>query len=170
MYGIKNSSSSIRVIGIDPGLSYTGWSIIDFKDSTIYVVDCGEIKTNTACKLYERLKSIHDNLLSLINLYKPTIAAIEEALVGKGFDSSLKLGHARGVALVVLALTHLEIFEYKPTAIKKAITGSGKADKLQISSMIKILTGGYIAKSSHEADALAIAIYTAWNSSISTYQ
>jgi len=147
-----------RIIGIDPGLRYTGWGIIDIKDSKRIHIANGTIATDSKLDLATRLYKLSSELSDIINKYSPNESAIEKTFVNKNPLSSLKLGHARGALIVTLSQHNLLAEEYDATKIKKAITGNGRADKNQISAMVSILLPAIDIDSSDSADALAIAL------------
>ena len=147
----------MRVLGIDPGLRNMGCGLIDVAGSRITHVANG-IAHSTGDDLAMRLLSLHDQLAAMIALHRPTQAAVEQTFVNKDGVGTLKLGQARGIALLVTAQAGLTIGEYAPNAIKKAVVGVGHADKTQIGHMIGVLLPGAIVDSPDAADALAIAI------------
>jgi len=152
----------MRILGIDPGLRFTGWGIIDFKGNKLDHISHGVIKTNNKSSMAERLKNIFDGLTQQIEIWKPSESAIEETFVNNNPTSSLKLGQARGVAMMAAANLSLTVAEYSPNFIKKSVVGVGHAQKEQVQAMIKILLPGTEA-SSDAADALAVAICHAHN-------
>lgn len=156
-----------RIIGIDPGLVSTGWGIIESKGSSLTFVDCGTIAPNAKLPLSERLATLHHDLNRIIELYKPTSAAIEETFVTANGSSTLKLGQARGALIVTLAAKNLSVAEYATRLVKKAIVGTGTADKNQVSQMVGVLLPASreaLKACKHDAaDALAIAITHAHN-------
>tara|TARA_B100000579_G_scaffold147639_1_gene119778 strand:- start:92 stop:556 length:465 start_codon:yes stop_codon:yes gene_type:complete len=145
-------------MGVDPGLRITGWGVIEVNSNKLSGIACGIIKTNKNDSISCRLNVIYENLLNYINLYKPIECAIEETFVNKNPISALKLGHARAAAMLSIAQAGLEVSEYAPNKVKKAVVGVGHADKNQIKSMIKLLLNGIKVNSNDEADALAVAI------------
>lgn len=156
----------MRVIGIDPGLTKTGIGIVDHsKSGVLSFVACDTIYSSAQDLISLRLHHFHDSILKLIELYKPNIAAIEETFLNKNPNSSLKLGHVRGAIILSLSLSDLPVFEYSSTAIKKSVTGQGKAPKEQVQAMVKILLPKNTFKTEDEADALATAICHINNSS-----
>jgi crossover junction endodeoxyribonuclease RuvC len=146
------------IIGIDPGLIKTGWGIINKIDNQVKYIASGTIKTNAKIALSERLLNIYNNVDKLIKNYKPEHLSIEETFVNNNPVSSLKLGHARGVAILAGALNKVPVFEYSPNLIKKTITGFGKAEKQQMIAMIKYIFPCIDIKTEDEADALCIAL------------
>lgn len=147
----------MRVLGIDPGLRNMGWGLIDVAGSRITHVANG-IAHSTGDDLAMRLLSLHDQLAAMIALHRPTQAAVEQTFVNKDGVGTLKLGQARGIALLVTAQAGLTIGEYAPNAIKKAVVGVGHADKVQIAHMVKLQLPGVKLAGLDAADALAIAI------------
>lgn len=151
-----------RIIGIDPGLVSTGWGIIESKGSSLTFVDCGTIAPNAKASLSERLFELYTDLSRIIALYKPASAAIEETFVTANGASTLKLGQARGALIVTLASHQLSVAEYATRTVKKALVGTGAADKHQVSQMVGVLmpaARAALAACKHDAaDALAIAI------------
>lgn len=153
----------MRILGIDPGLTKTGFGIIDIKSynrqDNIQLVDYGIVKPNTKDKLERRLLSIFNDLSSIILQYKPTIICIEEVFYGKNVKSALLLGQARGAAMLSAASNEIKIFEYSAKKIKQAVTGNGNANKEQVKFMVmSMLNIKDIAISLDASDALAIAI------------
>lgn len=160
-------SHTARIIGIDPGLVSTGWGIIESKGSSLTFIDCGTIGTNAKDELYARLATLSGDLTRIIELYKPTTAAIEETFVTQNGASTLKLGQARGALIVTLANHGLAVAEYATRSVKKALVGTGAADKSQVSQMVGVLmpaSRDALKACKHDAaDALAIAITHAHN-------
>ena len=155
-------SSSTRIIGIDPGLVSTGWGVIESKGSSLTFIDCGTIAPDSKAPLSERLHELYADLSRIIALYKPTTAAIEETFVTANGASTLKLGQARGALIVTLAAQGLPVAEYATRSVKKALVGTGAADKNQVSQMVGVLMPAAreaLKACKHDAaDALAIAI------------
>ncbi|MEN9755581.1 MAG: hypothetical protein RLZ07_1963 [Pseudomonadota bacterium] len=149
---------SVRILGIDPGLRNTGWGMIAQDGSKLSFIACGTIKSDEKTSLAERLKQLHDGLSEIVASYTPDEAAVEETFVNKDARATLKLGQARGVALLVPALAGLSVAEYAPNLVKKTIVGAGHADKDQIHMMVKVLLPKSDAKTPDAADALAIAL------------
>ena len=148
----------MKILGIDPALIKTGWGLISIEGNTINYIASGTIKVNAKLPMAERLKGIYEELNKIIALYKPDEFAIEETFVNKNPVSSLKLGQARGVAMLTGSLNNLEVFEYSPNFIKKCVVGVGKAGKGQVMAMIKYILPVVELKGEDEADALAVAI------------
>ena len=148
----------VRILGIDPGLRRTGWGVIETSGSRLRYVADGAVHTDGNLSLAERLVQLHAGLTEVIVTYRPDAAAVEETFVNKNPTSTLKLGLARGVVLLVPALAGLPVAEYPANLIKKSVVGAGHADKNQILTMLKILLPKAEPKSPDAADALAIAI------------
>ncbi len=146
------------IIGVDPGLIKTGWGIIKKVDNQIKYIDSGCILTNTKLPLSERLLNINNNLNEILKKYQPENFAIEETFVNKNPTTSLKLGHARGVAILSAATNNIPVFEYSPNLIKKSVSGAGKAEKSQMVAMIKYIFPTIEVKTEDEADSLCVAI------------
>ena len=147
-----------RIIGIDPGLRHLGWGIIESEGSRLVYVACGAVHTDAKLSLSERLKQLHDGLAAVIAAHSPHEAAVEETFVNRDPRSALKLGQARGVALLVPALAGLSVAEYAANVIKKTVVGAGHADKTQVAMMVRVLLPKSDAASADASDALAVAI------------
>ncbi|MEJ6397172.1 crossover junction endodeoxyribonuclease RuvC [Yoonia sp. 208BN28-4] len=147
----------MRVLGIDPGLRNMGWGIIDVDGSRLSHVANGICKSQ-AGDLAPRLLSLYEQLTDVMHRYQPETAAVEQTFVNKDAVGTLKLGQARGIALLVPAKAGLEIGEYAPNAVKKTVVGVGHAAKAQIDHMVKIQLPGVQIAGPDAADALAIAI------------
>lgn len=152
------AGKTISIIGIDPGLRNTGWGIVTICGSQLTYVADGTIRSNPKDQLAERLVQLHDGLSAVIQEWQPDEAAVEETFVNKDARATLKLGAARGIALLVPARSGLSVGEYAPNMVKKTVVGSGHAGKEQITAMIKILLPKASPDSADSADALAIAI------------
>ncbi len=150
--------SAIRIIGIDPGLRRTGWGVIDVAGNALRFVAAGTVRSDDAAPLAERLRQLHDGLCSVLDINAPAEAAVETTFVNKDAAATLKLGQARGVAMLVPALRGLQVAEYAPNAIKKTVIGVGHGDKAQIAMMVKVLLPKATYDGPDAADALAIAI------------
>jgi crossover junction endodeoxyribonuclease RuvC len=148
----------IRILGIDPGLRNTGWGIVDAQGSRLSFVACGSVHSDGKLTLADRLRQLHDGLTSIVHAHMPHEAAVEETFVNRDPQSTLKLGQARGVALLVPALTGIPVAEYAANLVKKTVVGAGHAEKAQVAMMIKVLLPRSDAGSADAADALAVAI------------
>ncbi|HEY4980825.1 MAG TPA: crossover junction endodeoxyribonuclease RuvC [Pseudolabrys sp.] len=148
----------IRILGIDPGLRRTGWGLIESDGNQLIHVACGSLETSERAALGQRLVVIHDGLIAVIEQYNPHEAAVEMTFVNANGAATLKLGQARGIAMLVPARAGLPVAEYAPNLVKKSIVGSGHAEKAQIRMMIGVLLPKADPQSEDAADALAIAI------------
>ncbi len=151
-------SGAVRIIGIDPGLRNCGWGVIESLGNRLIFVAAGTIKTDGKADLAYRLCQLHDGLQVVLDEHKPVEAAVENTFVNKDASATLKLGQARGIALLVPAKAGLEVTEYAPNAVKKAVIGVGHGDKKQIQAMVRMLLPKAAWDSDDAADALAIAI------------
>ncbi len=148
----------IRILGIDPGLRRTGWGVIDVMGNRLVPVGCGSVTTDDKAGLANRLVTIHHGLARVVADFEPDEAAVEATFVNKDAVATLKLGQARGVAMLVPALAGLSVAEYAPNLVKKTIVGAGHGDKEQIRMMIGVLLPKAEPRTHDAADALAIAI------------
>ena len=150
---------ALRILGIDPGYAIMGWSVIDLKGNRFQVVDYGAITTHAKEKMPLRLAKIHQELMGIIEKYRPEEAAIEELFFNNNQKTAIMVGQARGVAMATCALGGLEVYEYTPLQIKQALVGYGRADKKQVQAMVKaILNLQEVPKPDDTADAVAAAI------------
>jgi crossover junction endodeoxyribonuclease RuvC len=148
----------IRILGIDPGLLRTGWGVIDIEGSRLAFIACGSVATDERAAIGERLVAIHAGLCGVIEDYRPAESAVEATFVNKDAVATLKLGQARGVALLVPAQAGLVVAEYAPNLVKKTIVGAGHGEKAQIRMMIGVLLPKADPRTEDAADALAVAI------------
>ncbi len=148
----------IRILGVDPGLSATGWGVIEVAGARLSFRACGSIVSGADLALSLRLALIHRELSDLIAEHAPDEGAIEETFVNRDPRSALKLGQARGAALACLALAGLQVAEYAANLVKKTVVGVGHAQKPQVAMMVKMLLPSSNARSADAADALAVAI------------
>lgn len=149
----------MRIFGIDPGSAKTGYGCIDTDGTHHRLVAFGALATPAGATLAERLLAIHDGLAELIGRLEPACVAIETLFHARNVQSALKLGHARGVALLAAVEQRRPVVEYTPGEIKRAVVGHGRADKGQIQHMVRVLLGLRAAPSPADAaDALAVAI------------
>lgn len=154
----KIQEADIRLIGFDPGLRNTGWGVIDVQGNRLSYVADGAVKTDSSLPLANRLVQLHNSLSNVIEQFNPSEAAVEETFVNRNAASSLKLGHARAISLLVPASAGIRVAEYSPNVIKKALVGAGHADKGQVQMMVRTLLPGAVIKCSDAADALAVAV------------
>jgi crossover junction endodeoxyribonuclease RuvC len=148
----------VRLLGIDPGLRFTGWGIVECEGSRLRHVADGVISTEATQDVPLRLKALDDALAALLAEFRPDEAAVEETYVNKNATATLKLGYARGVALLAPARRGIPVFEYGAKTVKMAVVGTGNADKVQVGLMVRRLLPGAVQKRADAADALAVAI------------
>jgi len=148
----------VRILGIDPGLRRTGWGIIETEGNRLIFIACGSVEPRDDLPLAGRLLAIHEGLAAVLGDFRPIEAAVEQTFVNKDGVATLKLGQARGVAMLAPAMFGISVAEYAPNQVKKTVVGAGHADKNQIAVMLKILLPKADPKSPDAADALAIAI------------
>jgi crossover junction endodeoxyribonuclease RuvC len=148
----------VRIIGIDPGLRRTGWGVIEAEGNRLIYVACGSVEPPDDLPLASRLLAIHEGLAAVLSDHKPMEAAVEQTFINKDGAATLKLGQARGVAMLAPAIFGISVAEYAPNQVKKTVVGAGHADKHQIAMMLKILLPKSDPPSADAADALAIAI------------
>ncbi len=146
------------IIGIDPGLASTGWGIVAKSGSRLSHVANGQVRTDTNASLAERLVTLDTELTDVILAHRPDTGAVEEVFVNTNAQSTLKLGQARGVCLLALARAGMPVAEYATSLVKKALVGTGRAEKTQVQAMLKILLPGVKPAGADAADALAVAI------------
>jgi len=148
----------IRILGIDPGLRRTGWGLVEADGNRLIYVACGSLETSERAALGDRLVIIHDGLAQVIEQYRPHEAAVENTFVNANAVATLKLGQARGIAMLVPAKAGLLVAEYAPNVVKKTVVGAGHSEKAQIRMMIGVLLPKADPQSEDAADALAIAV------------
>jgi crossover junction endodeoxyribonuclease RuvC len=151
-------NEAIRIIGIDPGLRKTGWGIVESLGNSLRFVASGTITSDSKLDLASRLCQLHEGLAEALHLHQPHEAAVEKTFVNKDAAATLKLGQARGIAMLVPARAGLPVSEYAPNSVKKAVIGVGHGDKNQIKMMVDMLLPKAHYDSDDAADALAIAI------------
>jgi crossover junction endodeoxyribonuclease RuvC len=147
------------ILGIDPGIADTGYGIIKAEGSRLICLAYGSIKTPAKTDLVSRLETLHRELGEIIEKYSPDLAAVEELFFNKNVRTALIVGQARGVALLTLKQQGVPLLEYTPSQVKSAVSAYGKASKLQVQKMVKIILGlKELPKPDDAADALALAI------------
>jgi len=151
-------SKAIRILGIDPGLRRTGWGLVAIEGNRLSYLACGSLASDDKAALAVRLVAIHDGLRRVVAEHAPDEAAVENTFVNRDAAATLKLGQARGIAMLVPALAGLPVAEYAPNLVKKTIVGSGHSEKVQIRMMVKVLLPRADPQSDDAADALAIAV------------
>ncbi len=148
----------MRIIGLDPSLTCTGWGVIEAQGNRLTHIANGQIKTDAKAPLAIRLLEIDTALAAVIVEHRPETGAVEEVFVNQNGQSTLKLGQARGVCLLALARAGLPVAEYATRLVKQAVVGTGGADKTQVQAMLKVLLPGASVAGADAADALAVAI------------
>jgi len=148
----------VLILGLDPSLSCTGWGIVAKSGNRLSHVANGQIRTDAAATLPDRLVHLDRELTDMILAHRPDCAAVEEVFVNKNPQSTLKLGQARGVCLLSAARAGLPVSEYATRLVKKAVVGTGAAEKAQVQAMLKVLLPGVALAGADAADALAVAI------------
>ena len=148
----------MRLIGLDPGLQRTGWGVVEAEGTRLRWIASGTLKSDAAGSLAQRLAELYRGLAAVLERHAPEEAAVEETFLNKNPGSTLKLGHARAVALLAPALAGLAVHEYSANAIKKSVVGTGHADKDQVAAMVRRLLPGFAGDGADATDALAVAI------------
>ena len=148
----------IRILGIDPGLRRTGWGVVEIEGNRLAFLACGSVATDDKAALALRLLAIHDGLRRVVADHAPDEAAVEATFVNRDGAATLKLGQARGIAMLVPAIAGVPVAEYAPNLVKKTIVGAGHSEKVQIRMMVKVLLPKADPRSDDAADALAIAV------------
>lgn len=148
----------IRIIGIDPGLRRTGWGVIEAQGARLIYVASGVLTSDADDALAVRLAALFRGLAAVLATFDPAEAAVEETFVNENAKATLKLGQARGIAMLAPAMAHVPVSEYTPNLIKKSVVGAGHAEKKQVQMMVQMLLPKAKFDSADEADALAIAI------------
>lgn len=151
-------SAVIRILGVDPGSTVTGWGVVDCAGTRLSYVASGVIRTKRGAAHAEKLGSIFEGLKKVIAEFSPDESAVEETFVNASPRDALVLGQARGVALLAPSLSGLAVAEYAANSVKKSVVGRGHADKAQVAAMVKVLLPKCGELASDEADALAVAI------------
>jgi crossover junction endodeoxyribonuclease RuvC len=148
----------MRVLGIDPGSRRTGWGVVQLEGTRLRQIAAGTIAVQEKLALATRLRTIHAELERVIEAHAPEAVAVEEIFFAKYANAALKLGHARGVALLVAAQSELPVHEYPPAIVKRTVVGRGAADKVQVGRLVSALLGLKEPPEEDAADALAVAI------------
>ncbi|MBM9518519.1 crossover junction endodeoxyribonuclease RuvC [Desulforhopalus vacuolatus] len=148
----------MRVLGIDPGSRILGYGVIEASGSRLVYITCGTIRTTVKYPLAWRLNEIFDGLNEVIQTHRPEVAAVEDVFMSSNARSALKLGQARGAAIVAAMQNGLKVYDYPPRQVKQAVAGYGQAEKVQVQQMVKVLLKLQGSPSADAADALAVAI------------
>jgi crossover junction endodeoxyribonuclease RuvC len=152
----------VRVLGIDPGTSVTGYGVVEYGNGTPgfgRLIECGVIRLTTRSPLPRRLAQLHDGIVQLIERHQPTALALEDAFYHKNVRTTLVLGHARGVVLLAAQQHALAISEYAPATVKKSVVGAGAAPKSQVAAMVaRLLRLKHAPRPSDAADGVAVAL------------
>jgi crossover junction endodeoxyribonuclease RuvC len=146
------------VLGLDPGTRHFGWGVVERRGTRLVHIAHGIAHTDERTPIAVRLVVIERALVDVLHAYGPAEASVEALFYAKDPQAAAKLGHARGVALLVCARGGLEVFEYPPALVKRAVAGSGRADKAQVAQMVRVVLGLGVAPRADAADALAVAI------------
>ena len=155
----------MRLIGFDPGLTHTGWGVVDCRGNQLRFVAAGRVSTVAGTPLATRLDHLYRHLQGILAEHCPTVAAVEETVVNTNAGSSLKLGQARGVVLLAAAHAGLDVHEYASKTVKRAVVGTGAADKAQVAAMVQRLLPSAGGVRADAADALAVALCHAQHAS-----
>jgi crossover junction endodeoxyribonuclease RuvC len=158
----------MRLLGLDPGLQRTGWGLIEVLGNRLQFLEAGIVTTDPAHDLAIRLDALYRGLQEVVLRHRPHAAAVEQTVVNVNADSSLKLGHARGVVLLAAAHAGLDVTEYAAKTVKRAVVGTGAAQKRQVAMMVRMLLPGSGRVSGDAADALAVALCHAHHHSAQT--
>src|SRR3954454_1966564 len=154
----KGSGEALIILGLDPGLGTTGWGVIAAEGNRLSHVANGQIRTETKAELPSRLLTLHASLLAILAAHRPDAAAVEEVFVNENPQSTLKLGQARGVVLLAAASLSIPVGEYAARLVKKAVVGTGGAEKAQVHAMVQRLLPAARITGADAADALAVGI------------
>jgi crossover junction endodeoxyribonuclease RuvC len=154
----RHMTRPIRILGIDPGLRRTGWGVVAVDGNRLAFIACGSVETDDKAAVAARLVTIHEGLRRIVDEFRPDEAAVEATFVNRDATATLKLGQARGIALLVPAQAGMTVAEYAPNLVKKTIVGAGHGEKAQIRMMVGVLLPKADPRSDDAADALAVAV------------
>jgi crossover junction endodeoxyribonuclease RuvC len=146
------------VLGLDPGTRHFGWGVVERRGTRLVHVDHGIVHTDTDDVIARRLVDIERALVAIVEQHGPDEASVEALFFAKDAQAAAKLGHARGVALLVCARAGLDVHEYAPALVKRAVAGHGRAEKAQVAQMVRVVLGLAVAPIADAADALAVAV------------
>lgn len=147
-----------RILGIDPGSRITGYGLVASHCGKLEFIACGVVKTSADMPFAHRLNQIFDGVNEVVQVHQPTVVAVEDVFLATNPRSALKLGQARGVAVVAAMQNGLQVYDYSPRVVKQGVVGYGQASKDQVQHMVRVLLGLNGSPSSDAADALAVAI------------
>ena len=153
-----DGEAGLIILGLDPSLTSTGWGVVRAEGARLAHVANGQVRTDAATPMAERLAALHAGIAAVIAEYRPDRAAAEEVFVNKNAQSTLKLAQARGCVLAACGAAGLAVNEHAARLVKQAVTGTGGAEKAQVAAMVKVLLPGVPIAGSDAADALAVAI------------
>lgn len=153
-----SGTHAIVVLGLDPGTRRFGWGVVRRAERRLVHVAHGVVRADEKQSIAERLVTIERELAEVLRAHAPDVASVEALFFAKDAQAAAKLGHARGVALLVCARAGLQVHEYAPALVKRAVTGSGRADKAQVAQLVRIVLGLAAAPQTDAADALAVAV------------
>jgi crossover junction endodeoxyribonuclease RuvC len=148
----------VKVLGLDPGTRHFGWGVVERAGTRLLHRGHGIVHTDTEAPIAERLVAIEEALSQVVRDFSPEVASVESIFFAKDAQAAAKLGHARGVALLVCARAGLSVAEYPPALVKRAVTGAGRADKTQVARMVRVMLGLAEVPPADAADALAVAV------------
>lgn len=146
------------VLGLDPGTRHFGWGVVKRAGTRLVHLAHGIVHTDSDAPIAERLVAIEEALVSVVRTHAPQVASVESIFYSKDAQAAAKLGHARGVALLVCARAGLSVAEYPPALVKRSVVGTGRADKAQVARMVRVILGLTGLPAADAADALAIAV------------
>jgi crossover junction endodeoxyribonuclease RuvC len=150
--------SPVVVLGLDPGTRHFGWGVVERRGTRLFHLAHGVVHTQTEEPIAQRLVTIERALVEVLRDHAPTVASVEALFFAKDAQAAAKLGHARGVALLVCARAGLDVHEYAPALVKRAVAGHGRAQKPQVAQMIRVVLGLSAPPEADAADALAVAV------------
>jgi crossover junction endodeoxyribonuclease RuvC len=148
----------VIVLGLDPGTRHFGWGVVERRGTRLFHLGHGVVSPRETDPIADRLVVIERELVGVVALHRPVLASVEALFFAKDAQAAAKLGHARGVALLVCARAGLQLHEYSPALVKRAVAGHGRAEKGQVTQMIKVVLGLPAPPPSDAADALALAV------------
>jgi crossover junction endodeoxyribonuclease RuvC len=148
----------VIVLGLDPGTRHFGWGVVERRGTRLIHVAHGIVHSDEKAPIAQRLVGIELALVAVVTEHRPVLASVEAIFFAKDAQAAAKLGHARGVALLVCARAGLQVYEYPPATVKRAVAGHGRAEKSQVAQMVKVVLGLAAPPRADAADALALAV------------